>query len=229
MPAPLRLFGLVHLCILVTVPLFAAIFTAIHRKLAPGSKIPHLVFAVLLFLNSAMYYGYLAVHGQLTFPDHLPLELCDLSLWLVIISMLTLKPAVFDLAYYWALAGATQSLLTPNLPRNASAYLTVQFFLDHGLIVAGVLYLVWSRQLRPRPGSVVRSMIALNILAAVIGTFDAIFKTDYMFLRAKPATVSLLTWLGPWPWYVASEEVVGFALFFLLYLPFRRPTAAAAC
>jgi len=228
MPAPLRLFGLVHISILVAVPLFAAIFTALHRKLAPGSKIPHQLFAALLFLSSAMYYGYFAVHGQLTFPAHLPLELCDFSLWLVIISMLTLKPAVFDLAYYWALAGATQSLLTPNLPRNASTYLTVQFFLDHGLIVAGVLYLVWSRQLRPRPGSVARSMIALNILAAVIGTFDAIYKTDYMFLRAKPVTVSLLTFLGPWPWYIASEEAVGVTLFLLLYHPFRRPAAAAS-
>ena len=36
------------------------------------------------------------MHGQRMFPDHLPLELCDLSMWLVLIALLTLKPAVFD-------------------------------------------------------------------------------------------------------------------------------------
>jgi hypothetical integral membrane protein (TIGR02206 family) len=225
MPANLHLFGFVHLLILAAVPLLAAIFAAAQRGLPPGSKELRLVLAVLLFLSSVMYYGYLAVHGNLTFPDHLPLELCDASLVLAIIALLTLSPAVFDVAYYWGLAGASMSLLTPNLPESSPVYLSVQFFLDHGLIVTGILYLVWSRQARPRPGSVGRAMLAVNIFAAIIGTFDFIFKTDYMFLRAKPLTVSLLTFLGPWPWYIVAGEGVGFALFLLLYLPFRQTTA----
>jgi hypothetical integral membrane protein (TIGR02206 family) len=172
-----------------------------------------------------MYYGYLALHGQLMFPGHLPLELCDFSLWLVIIALLTLKPAAFDVAYYLALAGASMSLLTPNLAESSSAFLSVHFFLDHGLIVAGVLYLLWSGQARPQPGSVGRAMLALNIFAGIDGTFDFIFKTDYMFLRAKPQTVSLLTFLGPWPWYIVAAEGVAFTMFFLLYLPFHRTEA----
>jgi hypothetical integral membrane protein (TIGR02206 family) len=225
MPGKLHLFGLVHLLILGAVPLLAAIFAAVQRRLPPGSRGPRLVMAVLLFLSSVMYYGYLAVHGKLTFPDHMPLELCDVSLLLVILALLTLKPAVFDLAYYWGLAGASMSLLTPNLPESSPAYLSVQFFLDHGLIVTAVLYLAWSGQARPRPGSVAKAMLALNIFAAIIGTFDFLFKTDYMFLCAKPLTVSLLTFLGPWPWYILGAEGVAVVLFLLLYLPFRQTAA----
>jgi hypothetical integral membrane protein (TIGR02206 family) len=224
MPGNLHLFGLVHLLILAAVPLLAALLAAVQRILPSTARALRIGLAILLFLSSMMYYGYLALHGQLTFPDHLPLELCDASLWMVLIALLTLKPIVFDLAYYPALAGASMSLLTPNLPQSSPVYLSVQFFLDHGLIVTGVLYLVWSRQARPRPGSVGRAMLAVNLFAAVIGAFDAIFNTDYMFLRAKPLTVSLLTFLGPWPWYILSAEFVAVALFFLLYLPFRPAT-----
>jgi hypothetical integral membrane protein (TIGR02206 family) len=162
------------------------------------------------------------------FPNHMPLELCDAALWLVVAALLTLSPLAFDLAYYFALAGASMSLLTPNLTAASTLFLSVQFFADHGLLVVAVLYLVWSRQARPRPGSVGRAMLALNLLAALVGAFDFAFGTDYMFLRAKPVTVSALDLLGPWPWYILASEGVALALFLLLYLPFRPAKAKAA-
>jgi hypothetical integral membrane protein (TIGR02206 family) len=228
MPAHLRLFGLVHLLILAAVPLLAALLAAFHRNHPSSSRTLRIILAVLLFLSSALNYGYQALHGERMFPDHLPLDLCDVSLYLLIVALLTLKPALFDLAYYYALAGATMSLLTPNLTDTTPAILTVQFFADHGLMVVSVLYMVWSRQARPRPGSIAWAMLAVNIYAAFAFTFDTVFNTDYMFLRAKPDTVSLLTFLGPWPWYILATEPVALALFLLLYLPFRRPIPSAA-
>jgi hypothetical integral membrane protein (TIGR02206 family) len=217
-----HLFGPAHLFILGAVLLFAAILALIERRLAPGPKGLRLALAVVLVLDSLVYYGYLALHGQLTFPNHVPLELCDVSLYLVIFALFTLNKAVFDCAYYWALAGATMALLTPNLLDPFPSFGSVQFFVQHGLIVGSVLYLVWSRQMRPQPGSVVRAMLTLNVVAVFIGSFDYFFKTDYMYLRAKPQNASLLDLLGPWPWYILATEGVTLALFLLLYLPFRK-------
>jgi hypothetical integral membrane protein (TIGR02206 family) len=183
--------------------------------------------ALLLFVCTILYYGNFAVHGEQMFPNHLPLELCDFSLWLVILALLTLNPAICDVAYYFAVAGASMSLLTPNLT-EPSLFLSVQFFADHGLLVIAMLYLVWSRQARPRPWSVGRAMLVLNILIALIGSFDFIFNTNYMFLRAKPQTVTLFTFLGPWPWYILAGDGVALTLFLILYLPFRQTNANAA-
>jgi hypothetical integral membrane protein (TIGR02206 family) len=227
MPANLHLFGIAHLAILAAVTLLALLLAALQRRLPPGSRAVRVALALLLLLCTILYYGRYAALGEQMFPGHLPLELCDVSLWLVIPALLTLKPAIFDLAYYFAMAGASMSLLTPNL-LDPSLFLSVQFFADHGLLVTAILYLVWSRQARPRPGSVGRAMLVFNILIALIGTFDFIFKTNYMFLRAKPETVSLLTFLGPWPWYIVAGDGVAFSLFLLLYLPFRQTSANAS-
>ena len=228
MPAPLHLFGLVHILILASVPAFAAVLVVVQRWLPPGSRAIRYGLAAILLPCEAFYYGYTALQGQAMFPDHLPLELCDLSMWLVVIALLTLQPAVFDLAYYFALAGASMSLLTPDMPPSYPALLAVQFFADHGLLVVAILYLVWSGQARPRRGSVWRAMLAINICAAFVGTFDFFFKTDYMFLRAKPQTVSALDFFGPWPWYILAMEGLAIVLFLLLYLPFRRASQVSS-
>jgi hypothetical integral membrane protein (TIGR02206 family) len=228
MPSNFHLFGPAHLFILATVVALAAVLSLIQRRLSPGTRWLRLTVGSALLLDSAVYYGYMINRGQLTFPDHLPLELCDASLCLTIVALFTLNKAVYDLAYYWALAGATMALLTPNLWEPFPSFGTVQFFIDHGLIVTGILYLAWSRQMRPRPWSVLRAMLVLNVLAVFVGAFDFFFKTDYMYLRAKPQNASLLDMLGPWPWYIGATELVSLVLFLLLYLPFSTANARVA-
>jgi hypothetical integral membrane protein (TIGR02206 family) len=217
-----HLFGVTHLAILAVIVLLAVLLAAVERRLSPGSKGLRLGLAAVLLFDTAWWYGYLAWHSQLTSPSQLPLDLCDVTLYLTVIALFTLSPTVFDLAYYYALAGTSMALLTPDLWEQFPSLPTVQFFIAHGLVVTAALYLVWSRLARPRRGSVARAMLVLNLLAAFDGIFNWMFKTNFMYLCAKPANPSLLDLFGPWPWYIAVTEAVALGLFLLLYLPFRR-------
>lgn len=217
-----HLFGAAHIVILAAVVALGASLALAQRRMLHGSKWLRIGLGILLLADGVGWYAYLAAMGQNVFPWQLPLELCNIVVYLVAIALLTLHRGVFDVAYYWVLAGSTMALLTPNLWEHFPSVSTVQFFIAHGLVVSAALYLVWSRQIRPQRGSVVRAMIAVNLLALFDGAFDAVFKTDYMYLRAKPQNVSLLNYLGPWPWYVLSAEPVALALFLLLYWPFWR-------
>ena len=217
-----HLFGAAHLIILAAVVLLAGILAVAQRRFFPGNKWLRIGLGIFLLADAAFWYSYLASIGQRIFPGQLPLELCDVTFYLMAFVLLTRHRGVFDVVYYWALAGSSMALLTPNLWEHFPSVSTVQFFIAHGLVVSAALYLVWSRQVRPQRGSVARAMIAVNLLALFDGTFDAVFKTDYMYLRAKPQNVSLLNYLGPWPWYVLSAEPVALALFLLLYWPFWR-------
>ena len=226
-----RLFGPIHLAILGSIVGLAAILAVISRRIPRCRRALRLAVALALLLNSIIWYAYLAFRGWLTFPDSLPLELCDATLCVTVLAILSLNRTAFDLAYYGALAGTSMALLTPDLWEAFPSFSTVQFFIAHGLVVVAVLYLIWSGEARPQPRSIWRAMLGLNIFAAIAGMFDLLFRTNYMYLRAKPENPSLLDYFGPWPWYIAVTELFALALFTLLYLPFwaasRRAGRAA--
>lgn len=223
-----QLLGIAHLAILGTILVVGAVLALLQRHLSPASKIVRFGLAFLLLADTLWWDGFLVLHRQLTFPAHLPIELCDFTLYLTLIALFTLSPAIFDLAYYLALAGTSMALLTPDLWERFPSLSTVQFFFAHGLVVASVIFLVWSRLARPRRGSVTRAMLVLNACAAFDGLFDWIFRTNYMYLRAKPANASLLDFFGPWPWYIPAGDGLALGLFLLLYLPFRGSGSGAA-
>lgn len=66
-------------------------------------------------------------------------------------------------------------------------------------------------------------MIALNCYALVVGAVNANWGWNYGYLCRKPSGPSLLDYLGPWPWYLLSLELVALAMFLLLELPWRTP------
>ena len=217
-----EMFGAAHFAILSAVLLLAAALAFVQRRFAPAGKGVRLGLAAILLLDTLWWDGFLAWHHQLTFPDHLPIELCDITLYLTVVALITLRPAIFDLVYYFALAGTTMALLTPDLWERFPSLGTVQFFVAHGLVVAAVLFLAWSRLARPRRGSVWRAMLGLNAWALIDGAMDWAYGTNYMYLRTKPANASLLDLFGAWPWYIVVTEGVALALFLLLYVPYWR-------
>lgn len=216
------LYGAVHVAILLAVPALAVALCFAHRRFPAAGKFIRLGLAVILLVDNALYYGWQMKHNNLTFPEHLPLELCDASMALTVLSLFLLRPLLFDLAYYWTLAGASMALLTPNLLEPFPSFGSVQFFVSHGLTVAGVLYLVWSGQASPRPWSVARAILGVNVFAVLVGAFDYLYKTNYFYLRSKPSNPSLLDFLGPWPLYIGATEAVALVLFLFLYLPVRH-------
>lgn len=211
--------GFVHLALLGAVVVLALALAAVERRVLRGSRWLRVSVGAVLLAETIAWYSYQASLGQMT-SAHLPLELCDFTLFLVIVELFTLSPAVFDVCYYLALGGTSMALLTPDLWERFPSLATCQFFFAHGVVVAAVLYLAIAGLARPRRGSVARGLLAVNLWAVVAGSFDWVFHTNYMYLRQKPQQGSLLSLLGPWPWYIAGGEAVALVLFFLLYLPF---------
>jgi hypothetical integral membrane protein (TIGR02206 family) len=160
--------------------------------------------------------------------NNLPLQLCDLTVWLTVLACLTLIPAVVECAYFAGVAGSGMAILTPNLWSSWPSYPAIYFFVAHGGVLVGSAVLTFGRIAVPRQGAIWRVFGILAVYAAVVGAFNAVFGSNYMYLCHKPGNPSLLDWLGPWPLYLVSSTVVALLLFWLLWLPFRPAVAVSA-
>lgn len=222
MSSGFRLLGLAHMTILAAIPGAAVTLARLGRGHPLRSRQIAASLGWFLAVNEIVWYVWRIHMEGFRFPEGLPLELCDLTLWLTVISALTLQPAVFEFAWLAGIGGSLMAVLTPDLWAPPLSYPTIYFFLAHGGVLASLLFLVLSGLARPRSGCVWRTLCLLNAYAAFIGTFNAVFHTNYMYLCRKPSSASLLDLFGPWPFYIAAGEATAWIMFWLLWLPFRK-------
>ena len=190
-----------------------------RRRQAAGRNV-RLLLGFGLAVNELVWwrfrYGHEGVHLR-----NLPLQLCDVTLWVTILACLTLAPRLVEFAYFAGLAGAAMALVTPDLWEPWPSYPAIYFFLAHGGIVVGIAVLVWGGIAPLRQGAVWRAFGMLLGYAALVGLFNAVSGANYVYLCRKPANPSLLDVLGPWPVYLAGGAAAGLALFWILWLPVR--------
>jgi len=223
MSSGFRLLGPAHLAILAAIPGAAGALAVAARRKPAISRYIAAFLGLSLAVNETVWYAWRLHAEGFRFPEGLPLELCDLTLWLTVVSTLTLQPAVFEFAWLAGLGGSAMAVLTPDLWAAPLSYPTIYFFLEHGGVIASLFYLVWAGLARPRPGCVWRTLGLVNAYAALIAVFNWVFHTNYMYLCRKPSSASLLSFFGPWPFYLAGGEAAALILFWLLWMPFAAP------
>jgi hypothetical integral membrane protein (TIGR02206 family) len=219
-------FSPLHLAIVAAVPAVARGLASLARR-RPGAARPvRLALAAGIALNELAWYGYVVRRGWFDPPVGLPLDLCDVVLWLTVVALVAPRPWLLEIVYFLGIAGSGMAVLTPDFGAERGSYPAAKFFAAHGAVVAAVLFLVWTGALRPRPRAWLRVFLAVNAYALLVLVFDLATGTNYMYLREKPSAGSLLDLLGPWPWYLLGGEAVALLLLWLLQLPFRRPDRA---
>jgi hypothetical integral membrane protein (TIGR02206 family) len=179
-----------------------------------------LLAAVLLLSEVCLHLWY--IHQQVWDASQtLPLELCSITLLLSIVMLATRSRLLYQFLFFAGIAGAIQAVITPNLAYAFPHFRFIQFFVAHGAIILASLYMTWVEGYRPTWKSVGLAMLFLNVCALVVWIADVLLDANYMFLRGKPDTPSLLDMLGPYPYYILVEEVVAFVFFSCMLLLFK--------
>jgi hypothetical integral membrane protein (TIGR02206 family) len=174
--------------------------------------------ALLIFAGWIGEYVADAVTGTWSVEYTLPLQLTDAVSAAAIVALLTRRQLFVELVYLWSLTASLQAVLTPDLAQTFPSVFYFTYFIYHiGAIVAG-LFLVYGCRLYPRPGAALRVFAATLVWAAIAGAGDLITGGNYMYLSTKPVHNSLLSVLGPWPWYIVAAAALGLAMLFVVQL-----------
>jgi hypothetical integral membrane protein (TIGR02206 family) len=204
-----------------------------------------LVMVLCLWTNEFAYqlYWFFAARGWAA-PTALMLQMCGLSILLIPVMLFSGTPRVrqrlFDILYFWGIGGAIQALVAPDIGASGfPTYRYVSFFLSHGLIIACTTLMAAAGGVRLTFRSLVRALVVTNLLLLPVYGIDQALRLippydpgNYFVLGYPPPTGSVVDLFveifGPSPRYVVGLELMGLAVFLLLYLPWPIARRIAA-
>jgi hypothetical integral membrane protein (TIGR02206 family) len=220
------LFGLTHVAALVLTLVMAFALAYVVRT-RPGHENGLCLLVGGLILGSGL--GFVVVEAALgtSWRSIAPLHLCDIAVFVGAFALFTRRQQAFELLYFWGLTGTLLAMLTPELAEDFPHHRFILYFMQHGSIVVGAVFLSMGLMMRPARGSVVRAWLWLNAVAVGVGVVDYAFDVNFLYLRAKPVTATPLDWFGEWPWYLGACELLALGLFAALNLPFVFTSRAA--
>ncbi|MEI4769153.1 TIGR02206 family membrane protein [Psychrobacillus sp. FJAT-51614] len=180
------------------------------------------LFALSLLMMEVAYHLVLIENGEWNLSESLPIHLCSFSLFFSIISLWTGNKRFYDFIFFAGFGGALQAVLTPSLEIGFPSFKFFQFFYIHAGIIATSFYILWVKKYNPTLKSLLKTMVYLNIMFPFIFVINIVIDGNYMFLREKTTNGSLLDFLGPYPWYILSLEIVALFMFLAILLIFRK-------
>ena len=170
-----------------------------------------------------------------SFSTALMIQMCGLSILLFPFAFFSENPRtrqfLFDVLYFWAIGGAAQALISPDIGDSGFPYYRYfSFFISHGLIIASAIVMVMAGGVRITVRSLIRAVVVTNLILVPIYGIDMVLKLippydpgNYFVLGFPPPTgspVDLLSNIfGPSPRYVVGLEAMGIVVFLLLYAP----------
>ncbi|TMF43934.1 MAG: TIGR02206 family membrane protein [Chloroflexi bacterium] len=217
------LFGAEHVWTVVVIAgATAALVAAARLRPGPWTQVAARALAVVLIGDEVAWWIYLVVthanRADLLYA--LPFQLCDAAIFISAAALWSRRQILVEVTYFWGLAGTIQAIITPDLPQHFPTFPFIQYYVAHGGVVAAGLFLVVGLGQWPRRRAVIGVAALTIVYAAFVGLLDLVTGADYMYLRAKPASATLLDLLGPWPWYIGWATLIGIALFVILDAPF---------
>lgn len=151
----------------------------------------------------------------------LPLHMCNLTLIIAILTMLTKSQKLFQLTYFWCL-GALFAVITPDIKYSFPHPLTLSFYITHFYLLFAAIYGILFFNFKPTFKGWVNSFITLNIFAFIIFFINKKLGTNYLYINKIPDFSSPLDYFGQWPYYIIVVEIIYLILTYGIYYPFRR-------
>ncbi|MBE6932615.1 MAG: TIGR02206 family membrane protein [Ruminococcaceae bacterium] len=184
------------------------------------------ILAFALIISEMSYYWRLIAMPSLgpNPVEHLPISVCG---WVAIFGCFMVigkSQSLFDICYFWALAGSVFALITPTVLTYAgpTRFRYYQFWTEHLVSYIAIFYMIFVHNMRPYKISLPKAYIALVILAVIAYYANTLIGpgANYLFMarpEAAPSVLDILPANFSLRLFIIAAVIT--ALFVLVYLP----------
>ena len=218
---PLNLLSWSHIFIVI-VCIASIIFIPLAFKNTSKASQKKLIFFIisLILINQGMDLyreGYLD-EWKLGLPFHL----CDFSSFSILIYLLTKKRDFFIFAFFFGIAGAGMSILTPDTGYGFPAVAYIQNQIGHTAIILGVTYAMVIDNQRPYLKDVARALGFATFLLFIMYGVNYLLgpPANYWFIVEKPTGENVTSFMRPAPFHMIDIWLLAAAVCYLIYLPY---------
>ncbi len=156
--------------------------------------------------------------------DHLPITVCGWAVIFCSYMVIGKSQTLFDISYFWLFSGSIFALITPTVITytGPTRFRYYQFWLEHTLGYVAIFYMIFVHKMRPNWKSMLKSYIALIVLATIAYFANSMIGpgANYLFMAKPEDTPSVLDVLPPnFALRLAVMVLIVTFLFSLAYLP----------
>lgn len=206
-------WGASHVCVLVLLMLAVAALVAARRCTEQGRTLFCRGLALFLLLLTAAEYLYRALDPV---PDpageYLPLHYCGVMVFVSAYALWFRRPWACAMVYYSVLTACTQALITPALTSAFPHPRFCFFFLSHSALLLAALALPLLLGWRTRKWDPLLTLGLMDVYMLGVIPVNLLLGTNYGFTQEAPPG-SILSLLGPAPWYFLVLHLPGLAVF----------------
>lgn len=193
-------FTLAHfapIIVMIAVILLIAKFADRIRDLKCEKTFRYILAFALICSEMSYYWRLIAVPSLNPNPvDHLPISVCGWAVIFCSYMVIGKSQTLFDISYFWLLAGSIFALITPTVITYAgpTRFRYYQFWLEHTLGYVAIFYMIFVHKMRPTVKSAIKSYVSLVALAVIAYFSNVIIGpgANYLFMARPESTPSIL-------------------------------------
>ncbi len=199
---------------------FASMYTA--KKLLNLSQ----QWRFLFLLSLIPLLGYIVMligvlyDGSFLLKEDLPVHICRILAFMAPIIILTKNRFWMGVIYFWIIVGTLNANITPDIEFGFPHYGYFSYWMMHGFLVLIPLYYVIVLGIRMKKRDIWNAFWIANVYVIFSLIVNYLLDSNYMYTMRKPPVTTLLSYMGEWPYYLLSVQLLGLFLFVLAYLPF---------
>lgn len=180
-----------------------------------------LALSLIPLLSLIFFMGVQIATGIFDYKEDLPIHVCRLLAFIAPWAYWRRNKLWVGIIYFWILVGTFNAVLTPDLQQGFPHWEHLCYFIMHIGLVVLPFYDIFVLRGKIKYRDLWNAFIAANVMLLLSLILNWALNANYMYTCAKPPVVTLLDYLGPWPIYLVSVQLIGLLLFHIVYLPFH--------